>query len=58
LARAFQNMLVDYGLEEKILSFNGDNATSNDTQTDALHRAKNSFHKANRVRCFNHTINL
>ena len=42
----------------QILTFNGDNATSNDKQTTALDKLPNSFEAANRVRCFNHTIQL
>jgi len=42
----------------QILTFNGDNATSNDKQTTALDKLPNSFDAANRVRCFNHTIQL
>jgi len=37
----------------------GDNATSNDTQMTALsNNPNNIFSEVNRVRCFNHTINL
>ena len=42
----------------KILAFNGDNATSNDKQTDCLNALPNSFNQVNRVRCFNHTMQL
>lgn len=42
-----------------MLSWVGDNATSNDTQNDALGaNPNNSFDPVNRVRCFNHTLNL
>jgi len=41
-----------------MLSYNGDNATSNDTQTVALAKKKNSFEECNRGRCFNHTVQL
>ncbi|KDQ49147.1 hypothetical protein JAAARDRAFT_110266, partial [Jaapia argillacea MUCL 33604] len=58
LGQAFQNMLVDYGIEEKILSYTGDNASSNDKQTEKLASLANSFELTNRVRCFNHTLNL
>jgi hypothetical protein len=40
------------------LGLTGDNATSNDTQANELGQAKNSFDEVNRVRCFNHTIQL
>lgn len=42
----------------QILAFNGDNATSNDTQTAELEKKNNSFTISNHVRCFNHTIQL
>ncbi|KAF8892713.1 hypothetical protein BD779DRAFT_1436743, partial [Infundibulicybe gibba] len=58
LARAFQDMLKIHGLQEKILAFNGDNATSNDKQTCVLASLSNSFDEVNRVRCFNHTMQL
>src|ERR1700733_14392078 len=51
-------MLERFGLENKILTFNGDNASSNDTQATALDGKKNSFSADNRIRCFNHTIQL
>jgi hypothetical protein len=51
-------MLERFGLENKILMFNGDNASSNDTQAVALDGKKNSFHVENCIRCFNHTIQL
>jgi hypothetical protein len=42
-----------------MLSFTGDSATSNDTQTTTLStNPNNSFAAANRVRCFNHVLNL
>ncbi|KAJ7430554.1 hypothetical protein FB451DRAFT_944170, partial [Mycena latifolia] len=41
------------------LGLTGDNATSNDTQTTFLHdNPKNSFDEVNRIRCFNHTLQL
>ncbi|KAF8869643.1 hypothetical protein BD779DRAFT_1425354, partial [Infundibulicybe gibba] len=58
LARAFQDMLKIHGLEKKILAFNGDNATSNNKQTRVLSSLPNSFDEVNRVRCFNHTMQL
>jgi len=58
MALAFQNMLKSFGLEDKILAFNADNATSNDTQTTQLASFANSFEEYNRVRCFNHTVQL
>ena len=37
---------------------NADNATSNDTQGETLAEMPNSFELKNRVRCFNHTLQL
>jgi hypothetical protein len=42
----------------QVLAFNGDNATSNDKQAACLHALPNSFDEVNRVRCFNHTMQL
>ena len=58
MALAFQDMLERFGLTQKILAVNADNATSNDTQTTKLHTLDNSFDEENRVWCFNHTIQL
>jgi hypothetical protein len=58
MANAFQEMLERFGLTNRILALNADNATSNDTQTAKLDKLNNSFSKDNRVRCFNHTIQL
>jgi len=58
MAKAFQAMLECFGLTEKILAVNADNATSNDKQTTKLDALNNSFEEANRVRCFNHTLQL
>lgn len=58
MANAFQAMLERFGLTEKILTFNADNATSNDKQTTKLDQLDNSFQKENRIRCFNHTVQL
>jgi hypothetical protein len=43
---------------DQVLAFNGDNATSNDKQAACLHALPNSFNEVNRVRCFNHTMQL
>lgn len=41
------------------MAFTGDNATSNDTQTSNLaENPNNTFEATNRVRCYNHTLNL
>ncbi|KAG1800542.1 hypothetical protein EV424DRAFT_1294417, partial [Suillus variegatus] len=58
LAHAFQKMLEDFGLTQEIFAFNGDNATSNDTQTTKLDQLPNSFAKKNCARCFNHMLQL
>ena len=51
-------MLVKHGLDKKILTFNADNASNNDTQMAKLEELPNSFDSVNRVRCFNHTMQL
>jgi hypothetical protein len=58
LAREFQNMLKNFGLTNKILAINADNASCNDTQTLSLCTLDNTFDEENRVRCFNHTMQL
>jgi hypothetical protein len=58
MALAFQKMLEQFGLTEKIHAINADNATANDKQTIKLDALPNSFEKENRVRCFNHTLQL
>jgi len=58
MAMAFQEMLEWFGLTEKIHVLNADNATSNDKQTTKLDALPNSFEEENRVRCFNHTMQL
>jgi len=58
MAKAFQDMLERFCLTEKILAVNADNATANDKQTTKLNDLDNSFNEANRVRCFNHTVQL
>jgi len=51
-------MLQRFRLENKILTFNGDNASQNDTQAVELAQRANSFSQDNRIRCFNHTMQL
>ncbi|KAF8233916.1 hypothetical protein L208DRAFT_1133684, partial [Tricholoma matsutake] len=58
LARAFHKMVVEHGLTQKILTFVGDNATSNNKQMSHLHRLPNAFESINHVQCFNHTMQL
>lgn len=43
---------------QQVLAVNADNATANDTQTSELASMDNSFEEENRVRCFNHTLQL
>ncbi|KAJ7769749.1 hypothetical protein B0H14DRAFT_2402475, partial [Mycena olivaceomarginata] len=43
----------------QILAWTGDNALSNDTQNTSLGDSpNNSFEAVNRIRCYNHTLNL
>ena len=49
--------ISSYALPQ-ILAWNGDNATSNDKQNEHLDKLPNVFDKVNRVRCFNHTMQL
>ena len=42
--------------KDQILAFNGDNATSNDKQTEFLNGYPNSFEIINLVQCFNYTL--
>ena len=58
MVKAFHNMLKEFGLTEKILSFNADNVSSNDMQMTKMDQLDNSFDKENRARCFNHTLQL
>ena len=58
MAIAFQNMLKQFELNSKILTFNADNVTSNDTQTTKLNALNNSFNEESQVQCFNHTLQL
>ncbi|KAF8551891.1 hypothetical protein OG21DRAFT_1389017, partial [Imleria badia] len=58
MAKVFQSMLERFGLTHKILAVNADNATANDTLTKTLASLDNAFDAANRVRCFNHTVQL
>jgi hypothetical protein len=51
-------MLERFSIKDKILAFNGDNATLNDTQTTKLHNMGNAFHEENHVKCFNHMVQL
>jgi hypothetical protein len=43
---------------QQILAMNADNASSNDTQWEALTAMPNSFELENHVHCFNHTLQL
>jgi hypothetical protein len=50
--------IVFFILRKHTLSFNADNASPNDKQTTRLAALPNSFEEANRVQCFNHTLQL
>jgi hypothetical protein len=54
MAHAFQNRLENFGIAQRMLAFNADNISSNDTQTEQLAKLDNSFEPS----CFNHTIQL
>ena len=58
MAKAFQNMLEQFGLTERILGINADNASANNKQTTKLSSLNNSFKEEYRARCFNHTLQL
>jgi len=58
LAKVFQKMVTDFGIEHKILSMAADNASANDIQTTALATDDNSFNKEAHICCFNHTMQL
>ena len=58
MANTFQKMLQQFGLTEKILSVNADNASPNNTLTTKLDQLDNAFEGENRARCFNHTLQL
>jgi hypothetical protein len=58
MAKAFQDMLERFGLSEKILGLNADNALANDKLTTKLSSLNNSFQEDYRARCFNHTMQL
>jgi hypothetical protein len=58
MAKAFQDMLERFGLTERILGVNADNASANDKQTTKLSSLNNSFKEEYQARCFNHTLQL
>ena len=58
MANAFQKMLEQFRLTEKIHAVNADNASPNDTLTTKLDQLDNTFEEENRARCFNHTLQL
>jgi hypothetical protein len=51
------NVVFDLS-SSQILSFNADNTSPNDKQTDTMAMLPNSFEKENRVHCFNHMLQL
>ena len=58
MAKAFQIMLEQYGLTQKIFAVNADNTTANDMQMTKLAALDNLFEEANHVWCFNHRLQL
>ena len=58
MANAFQKMLQQFGLTEKIHSVNADNASLNNTLTTKLNQLDNTFEEQNQAQCFNHTLQL
>ena len=58
MANAFQKMLQQFRLTEKILSVNANNASLNNTPTTKLDQLDNAFEEDNWARCFNHTLQL
>ena len=58
MAKAFQDMLEQFGLSKKILGLNADNASANDKLTTKLSSLNNSFQEDYRAPCFNHTMQL
>ncbi|KIL54600.1 hypothetical protein M378DRAFT_41660, partial [Amanita muscaria Koide BX008] len=58
LAVAFQGILREFGIENKILSVTCDNASNNDTMAENLAETLPSWSVVNRTRCFAHIINL
>jgi hypothetical protein len=58
MAKAFQDMLEQFGLTERILGINADNASANDKQTTQLSSLNNSFKEEYQAHCFNHTLQL
>ena len=58
MANAFQKMLQQFGLTEKIHSVNTNNTSPNNTLTTKLDQLDNTFKEQNRAQCFNHTLQL
>jgi hypothetical protein len=58
MANAFQHMLEQFGLTEKILGLNADNASANNKLTTKLSSLNNSFKEEYWAQCFNHTMQL
>ena len=58
VCRCLSTIHVFTHVHSQILSFNADNASPNDKQTDTMATLPNSFEKENRVRCFNHMLQL
>lgn len=63
IAKSFWDVLLDYGIVEKLLSVTTDNATNMDTMFEELEKLAAAFgvpfdSKNFRVRCFIHILNL
>jgi hypothetical protein len=62
LANALYECLQRYQIEDRLLTFCGDNASNNDTLADSLHVLMGSTGKfkgrTHRLRCFAHVLNL
>ena len=56
MAKAFQNMLEQFGLTDRVLGINADNASANDKKTTKLSSLNNSFKEEYQACCFNHTL--
>jgi hypothetical protein len=57
-AAAFQKMFIEYGIQEKVLSVNSNNTSSNDNTQTHLASHNNSFNEEACLCCFNHTVSL
>ena len=58
MAKAFQHMLEQFGLTEKIMGLNADNASANNKLTTKLSSLNNLFKEEYWAQCFHHTMQL